>query len=221
MKIPVNWTFKSREVADGFDSHVREQLPWYDAATGLVCHFAKAYVPDGGVVYDIGASTGNITEAMYSSLEGRSATVLSVDSSDDMASVYRGGNTLIVSDACAVDYEPFDFAVCFLVLMFIPPGERAALLRTLKNKVKLGGCIFVLDKMVPVGGYLGSVNTKISMAAKLANGVDASSILQKELSLLGVQRPLESGEMSGFIEVFRYGDFAGWVYERGLMTANR
>ena len=30
MKVPKIWTFENKEVANDFDNHVREQLPWYD-----------------------------------------------------------------------------------------------------------------------------------------------------------------------------------------------
>ena len=60
MQIPDSWTFKTDEVAQGFDSHVREQLPWYDALTQLVAMIARHYLPVGATAYDIGASTGNM-----------------------------------------------------------------------------------------------------------------------------------------------------------------
>ena len=37
----------------------------------------------------------------------------------------------MVADAVGFDYQPFDFAVCFLVLMFLPVDTRAAFLRRL------------------------------------------------------------------------------------------
>ena len=39
-------------------------------------------------------------------------------------------------------------------------------------------------------------------------------IIAKELSLAGVQRPLSEEELPGFTPVFRFGDFAGWLYEK-------
>jgi hypothetical protein len=48
MQIPQNWTFKSDHIADHFDQHVREQLPWYDLATFATAQMARHYVPQGG-----------------------------------------------------------------------------------------------------------------------------------------------------------------------------
>ena len=72
LDVPREWTFKNRKVAAAFDSHVREQLPWYDIATGIVGHLARSYVPRGGSVVDVGASTGNVGRASSRlSLAGR------------------------------------------------------------------------------------------------------------------------------------------------------
>ena len=62
MQIPSegSWSFDADGIADAFDDHVREQLPWYDLATDALIHIARHYIPEGGIVYDIGASTGNM-----------------------------------------------------------------------------------------------------------------------------------------------------------------
>lgn len=58
------------------------------------------------------------------------------------------------------------------------------------------------------------VTSRIILAAKLAAGADATSILLKELSLGGVQRPVAVAELGpGAVEWFRFGDFAGWLIE--------
>jgi tRNA (cmo5U34)-methyltransferase len=55
----------------------------------------------------------------------------------------------------------------------------------------------------------------LTLAGKVAAGVPAEEIVAKELSLGGVQRPLDPRELGpGFIEWFRFGDFAGWLAER-------
>jgi hypothetical protein len=58
--VPADWTFKNANVAQNFDQHVREQLPWYELATAIATHFGRHYMPENGLMYDLGASTGNI-----------------------------------------------------------------------------------------------------------------------------------------------------------------
>lgn len=216
MKIPGEWTFEKASVAASFDEHVREQLPWYDLATNAVAHVARHYIPRCGRVYDIGASTGNIGNAIVETLNERRAELIPVESSEEMAQAYAGpmkGN-LIQSHALEVDYEPFDLAVCFLVLMFLTPADRAELLDRLRAKMRRGGAIVIFDKTATFGGYPGIIMWRLALAAKMASGATPEHILAKELSLRGVQRPLEHHEIpSDGVLWFRFGDFAGWLIE--------
>jgi len=213
MTIPHDWTFKTADVAGDFDRHVREQLPWYDLVTGVVSHFARHYIPEGGTVYDIGASTGNIGNAIRDTLESRRAAFYPIDNSEAMRGVYAGPGELIVADASGYDYQPFDLCVSFLCLMFMTKQARAGLIARLRERVRPGGAILIFDKCEPTGGYLSSVLMRLALAGKMAAGVDAREIIEKELSLAGIQRPVSVDELAGAREVFRFGDFAGWVIE--------
>ena len=66
-----DWTF--RGFSGQFDGHVREQLPWYDMATAAVAMIARHYIPQGGKVYDLGCSTGNIGRVLAPTLHEREA----------------------------------------------------------------------------------------------------------------------------------------------------
>src|SRR5512134_2715681 len=99
LEIPKHWTFRSRTVAKHFDRHVRDSLPWYDLATNAVAHFGRHYIPRGGVVYDIGASTGNIGLALKDTLIQRQAQFFAIEESQEMADRYEGPPQLIVADA--------------------------------------------------------------------------------------------------------------------------
>jgi tRNA (cmo5U34)-methyltransferase len=214
-----DWTFKSAKIAEGFDAHVREQLPWYDLATGAVAHIARHYIPQGGLVYDLGASTGNVGVAIGDTLKAREARFVAVEGSKEMAALYRGPGELIEADVLGFEFEQFDVAVCFLLLMFLPAGERKGFIRRLCQKIKPGGALIVFDKVEGPGGYLSTVLHRLTIAGKMAQGADAGEVIQKELSLIGVQRPLPGSFMSlsanpSPIEVFRFGEFVGWVVAR-------
>ena len=89
MKIPKTWTFENREVANDFDNHVREQLPWYDLATQSVIHIARHYIPFNGVVYDLGASTGNIGNCLKDIFEKRKVNFFALEKSKEMIDKYN------------------------------------------------------------------------------------------------------------------------------------
>lgn len=211
---PDQWTFNSPTVAAGFDKHVREQLPWYDLATVLVAHFARHYLPKEGVMYDIGASTGNITKALHEIITTRGVSAHSIEVSPDMCMAWVGVGELHQIDCRVFEYEPYDFSVLFLVLMFIPEKDREPLLQRLKSLLQPGGALLVFDKIVHQGGYLGNVIARMTLAGKVSTGVSAEDIVAKELSLGGVQRPVDISHSQVLQEstmVFQFGEFVGWL----------
>ena len=116
--IPSDWTFKNQSVAEGFDRHVREQLPWYDLATGAVAHIARHYLPENGRLYDIGTSTGNMCRALSETLKSRHIETYAIEPSEQMMSMWSGPRDieLLSDNAEDVTYQPYDVAICFLVL---------------------------------------------------------------------------------------------------------
>jgi tRNA (cmo5U34)-methyltransferase len=216
--IPKDWTFKTSAVVDQFDRHVREQLPWYELATGLTAHVVRHYLTENGLVYDIGASTGNIEKSLDGILEKRMANFIPIDNSQAMAEKYSGKSQLIVSDALDYEYADFDVAILFLVLQFMSIANRKKLLEKLVSKVKPGGAIIVFDKMLVEGGYFATVMRRATIAGKLSSGTPAEEIIAKELSIGGVQRPLPEEYFDSINlnakEIFRFGEFAGFLIER-------
>lgn len=218
MQIPTDWTFKDKNVADEFDYHVRQQLPWYELATGLVSHCVRHYLPENGLIYDIGCSTGNLELSLEDILEKRSATLIPIDNSPEMVSLYRGKRDVVVADAQSYPFEMFDVGVCFLVLMFLSVEERADLLNKLYRRIKKGGCLILFEKTIADSGYLSTVLHRATIAGKVASGANSDEIIAKELSLGGVQRPLAKNfvrnKIPEAIEIFRFGEFVGWIIER-------
>lgn len=216
MQIPQEWTFENAAIAQEFDHHVRETLPWYDLATGAVAHIARHYVPRGGLVYDIGASTGNIGRALAPMLVERQADLIPIESATEMALLYAGpgSDNLICGDALEVDYEPFDLAVIFLTMMFMPVADRSAWLTALRALIRPGGALIIVDKCQASTGYAATVLWRMTLAGKMAAGAQPSEIIAKELSLGGVQRPLSPLELPpDAIEWMRFGEFCGWLIE--------
>lgn len=218
MRIPNEWSFKDKQVAEGFERHVRTQLPWYELVTGAMAHFARHYIPQGGLVYDIGASTGNVGLVLKETLKARAARFVAIEESPDMAKLYRGPGELKVANAVDFEFEEFDVAVCFLVVMFLPPAVRREWIGNLLGKCRHGGAIIVVDKIENPGGYFGTALARLTLAGKVSTGTSAEDIIAKELSLPGAQRPLEPGfiefAVPGYArQFFQFGEFSGWVIE--------
>jgi len=214
MQIPQEWTFANEDVAKGFDHHVREQLPWYDLLTSAVAYIGRHYIPQNGLVYDIGASTGNIGRALQTTLDSRNAELIAIEESAEMAALYDGPGSLAITDALSFPYQPFDVAICFLIFMFFPPNMRETFLDRLKENLRPGGVIIVVDKCEAVQGYPATILSRIALSHKIAAGVRPEEIIEKELSLSGVQRPLDPSILGDeAVPFFRFGEFAGWILD--------
>lgn len=215
LNIPKDWTFRDAGVASGFDAHVREQLPWYELATHAVAHLGRHYIPTRGLVYDIGASTGNIGRAIRETLEQRDARLVAIEESAEMAELYSAPGRLIVTDALTYDYDEFDFGVCFLALMFFPVATRRAWLERLVARLRPGGALVVVDKTTTPAGYVGTSLRRLAMAWKVSTGTSADDIVRKELALAGYQRPVSPELFDGLgVPFFQLGEFCGWVIEK-------
>lgn len=190
--IPEEWTFKRDDIAKAFDKHVREQLPWYDLASMMVTHFGRHYLPENGLMYDIGASTGNITRNLKEVIEARNVRAHSIECGHEMCQVWDGVGELHEADAVTFDYEKFDFAVIFLVLMFIQEKQREDYLKLLISKMEVGGAILIFEKVANFGGYLGNAIARLTLAGKVNTGVAPDEIVAKELSLGGYNAQSDS-----------------------------
>lgn len=218
--IPKHWTFESNAVASRFDRHVREQLPWYDHLLGCIEHFGAHYIQTRGTVYDVGASTGNVGRRLAPYLLDRQAHLVSIEPSKAMLEQARAlglpPGEWKIEDALSYEFLKFDFAVVNLVLMFMPSPDRCGFIRGLAEKVRPGGALVVVDKVISPGGYLGTVMRRLAMKWKLEAGATAEEILEKELSLGGVQRPINPAIIPvNATRFFQFGEFVGWIYERG------
>lgn len=229
-----DWTFRSAAAAAGFDAHVREQLPWYELATGALAHFVRHYLPEEGFLIDVGASTGNVAAACADVLRSRRAKITAAEPSAEMRALYRHPEGVPAEDSALLPHSAEEFpwdtltpgadvVVFFLTLSFVPVRHRDDVIRRAYEKILPGGVLLILDKVSPVGGgYWGQAVRRLTLAGKIAAGVSPADVVAKELSLGGVQRPLRENHLqyAGLSlqkpvhEWFRFGEFVGWAVEK-------
>jgi tRNA (cmo5U34)-methyltransferase len=220
-----SWTFQTEEIATTFDNHVREQLPWYDLATEAVTYIIRNYLPQNGKITDIGASTGNMYRKLKPLMKERQTTqYVAIDNSkkmlDEMKRLYTADYStklsLVHEDIVKLPetiYKDSNVIIVFLTLMFIEVKHREELINKLRNNLVEGGCIIIVDKILDHDGYFGTVIKRLGMHFKLMQGAKPEDVLAKEMSLAGVQTPLDKNLLIKEKMFFRMGEFAGWIIE--------
>lgn len=215
MKIPKEWTFEDDEVAAKFEEHVREQLPFYEMMTRAVAHVVAHYLPKKGVMIDVGASTGNVGRACAETILARDAALVAYEPSAEMQARYRGPGEVFSNEAECIPWKGHDVSTFVLTMMFVPVAARRKVLADAYAALRPGGVMIVVDRTPAVGGYPASMMWRLTLAEKVLAGARKEDVLDKELSLMGVQRPLNPADLPGTpVEFFRFGDFAGWLIER-------
>lgn len=215
-KSPENWTFETKDIAEHFDAHVREQLPWYELATFAARIIGAHYIPERGRVYDIGSGNGNMARAFADIIEGRNVDFVSIESSREMAKTFNAPGRLLITDACDASYEGADVVISFLAMIFISTSKRVILMRRIMESIRPGGAFILLERIIPDSGYPSLACARLTMAQKAKQGADPADIYSKEMSLIGLQRPMDPKviESLGFVQWFRMGNFAGYIYEK-------
>lgn len=210
-----DWTFDDSRLAAHFDSYVREQLPWYETATAAMASVVRQYLPQGGLVYDLGCSTGNVARALATTMQARNARLVGIEQSESMAQRYNAAGDVIVADLRTHNPEPFDVAVSFLTWMFLHPSEQQAQLDRWMRSARRGGALVLVERTTSPAGYPSLVLARMTLEAKRNAGANAKSVLDKEVSLAGVQRPVSTRllESAGAVEFFRFADFGGYIVE--------
>jgi tRNA (cmo5U34)-methyltransferase len=216
-----SWTFDTPEIAETFDAHVREQLPWYDMVTDAVVYIARNYLPEFGTVVDIGASTGNMVDKLMPLMIERWADVVAIEKSIPMCKVlqkkYEKSEYVSVQNVNITNSEmpEAEVYILFLTMMFIPTERRKALMKAMRANCTKGGVIIVVDKVYDHGGYFATVLKRLTMQFKLQQGAKPEDVLNKEMSLAGVQIPIDPAILGADAkQFFRMGEFAGWIIEK-------
>jgi tRNA (cmo5U34)-methyltransferase len=214
-----SWTFETQEIANTFDNHVREQLPWYDMVTESVAYIIKNYLSENDTVVDIGASTGNMIEKILPLVEERSCYITAIEKSESMFEKLKNKYAnescieLVDSDVMDIELPKAKVYILFLTLMFIPVQQRQKLINRIKNKCEEGGIIIIVDKVCDHMGYFSTVLKRLTMHIKLLQGAKPEDVLIKEMSLAGIQIPIDIELLGNAKQFFRMGEFAGWVIE--------
>lgn len=212
------WTFNDPETVINFNNHIRSHLPWYDLMHDTVAHLIKNYLPQQGKVVDFGASTGNLVAKILPTVKERFGEVHAIDASHEMRNYMelRFSKEIETTHVKVDSYSTFgkaDIYVACLTLSFINPVDRDKVIEHMVDRARRA--VIIVDKVETRSEYLSAVLRRLTTQMKLDAGVSAEEALTKDLSLSGVQIPLDPYLLGEDAKpFFRVGEFAGWIIEK-------
>ena len=218
------------QTAQVFDDMLSRSVPFYDEVQCMIVEIVAGIVGEGPLIYDLGCSTGTTLLMLASRLKGKNPRLVGLDSSLPMLArarmkfeqsehssmvtwQHQDLNEPLITD-------PADVFVMNLTLQFVRPLYREQLVANLHDKLKPGGCLILVEKIVADSSLLNRIYTEMYYAFKKRKGYSDLEIAQKREALENVLIPyrvtenLEMLKRCGFTNpdtFFRWYNFAGFI----------
>lgn len=204
------WSFDN--VSSSFDEHVRKSVPLYEEGHDLTCRLSDFFVRPGGVVYDVGTSTGTLARKLADWHRGkRGVRVIGVDPVASMIehAEQRHGTRddlrFLCADALTCEFQEANLITCYYTIQFIHPQIRQRVMDRLYANLAWGGGLILFEKVRAPDARFQDYMTQIYADFKLANGYDEREIVGKTRSLKGILEPFST---NGNIEMLHRAGFS-------------
>lgn len=182
-------------VAAVFPDMIQRSVPGYSniiAMTGLI---AARHANDHSTCYDLGCSLGASTLAMWSQLQERQVTFVSVDNSMAMLDRCRAALpaqaaiTLVCDSLQNVAINNASVVVLNFTLQFVPLSERDAVIKAIYDGLMPGGALVLSEKICFENPVMQTLMTELHHDFKKANGYSDLEVSQKRSALENVLMP--------------------------------
>ncbi len=214
-------------VARVFDDMVARSVPYYDEIQRLQVELAVEFLPEhGGLVYDLGCSTGTTLHLLASHPRcPAGARFTGVDKSAAMLgeaktklAAIAGRVELLEADLNAgVELKPCRIVFLNWTLQFVRPLYRESVVRRIFEALEPGGALFLSEKVLLSNTFLNRLYIEHYLRYKRSRGYSDAEIQRKREALENVLVPyrLEENrlmlERAGFATIdpfFRWLNFA-------------
>ena len=193
-----------------FDDMLGRSVPFYPEIQRMVAELAVDFVQDGTAVYDLGCSTGTTLLAIDQRLgEGAKVRFVGLDSSPEMLARARAKlegagfrhpfelRLADLNDGLRIDGASVVMLV--LTLQFVRPPHREALLRSLHEGLREGGCLILVEKVLGEDPTSNRLFIRHYYEFKRRNGYSELEIAQKRESLENVLVPYRLEENAALL----------------------
>ena len=223
---PNGWSF-SGEVSKSFDEHVTRSVPDYHRMHSLILNLTDFFVRQDSLVYDLGCSTGSLSNRLAQRFEDTRdrARVVGIDLEPEMIKFAQSNNhhpaiSYVVGDVRDTELEKCSFVIMNLTAQFIPPSDRILLFNRIWESLEWSGALILFEKIRGSDARFQEIFSVLYRDFKISRGFSESEIVAKEKSLRGVMEPFsEYGNLqllreAGFQDietVFRSIPFSGFL----------
>ena len=187
-----------KKVVSVFPDMIRRSVPGYENVIIMSGLFAERFAQPDSNIYDLGCSLGATTLAVRSRIKATGARIVAVDNSPAMVERCRElidadkhdiPVELVLDDIRNIDYEKNSMTVLNYTLQFLPPEERAPLLKRIYDSMLPGGILLLSEKVTFAEKQNSELFIDIYHAWKAHNGYSEMEIKQKRNALENVLIP--------------------------------
>lgn len=212
-----NWNFNNTELAETFTDYVRQHVHYYNDILHKTLDIAEWFLPSNPadrLVLDFGCGSGELLELFnqrYTNVD-----LYGVDISPEMLEVATQKGFNVVDSVDLLSRYDFPVVVANLVLQFNTYQNRETALINLYNRTAIGGVIVVTEKVQSDFVQNSAIQRMILHQHKINSKVTHREVLEKDMQIAGVLKPLTvEGNINlisgaGFKDVelmFKFGEF--------------
>lgn len=218
------------QVVSVFDDMVTRSVPFYIETQRMMTELARDIVPEGGVVYDLGCSTGT-TFMNLDRVLPQSVKFVGIDNSQAMldkcatnlkeAGVTREIELRYGDLDKGVDMSDASLVVLCLTLQFVRPLYRERLVKSIHDQMKDNGAVFLVEKVLGESSMFNRLFIDYYYDFKRRNDYSDMEIAQKREALENVLIPYKLDENRELLKEvgFRYVDvFFKWYNFTGVVA---
>jgi tRNA (cmo5U34)-methyltransferase len=220
----------NQDVAEVFDDMIRRSVPLYDEIQRMTVEIAAQFAQPQSRIYDLGCATGTTLSLLAMAIHLPDVQFIGIDNADAM--LFKAKNRLsdvvscrnvVLENADLNERTEFSLASVIILnwtLQFVQPPNRVRLLRGIFAGLLNGGCLIILEKILPSDVSLSKLYTGFHHAFKRRNEYSDLEISQKRESLEKVLTPFRIEDNIALLQqvgfplidiFFRWYNFAGLI----------
>lgn len=186
------------EVTEVFHDMIQRSVPGYATVLPFIGLIAARYAQNNSSIYDLGCSLGASTLSMRHQVDTEGCNIIAIDNSEAMVArcrenIEKDSGTIPVAVLCedvqASRIDNASVVVLNLVLQFIAPEARPALIKRIYDGLNPGGVLILTEKLQFDSPEEAAFQTELHHAFKRAQGYSDLEISQKRTAIENVLIP--------------------------------